>query len=78
MSIHIGGAVYSLKSDSIIKFSWRTHARYIMRKCFNPNNCKFREEKPLQPEVIKYIRQNKNKLDPWFRKEAIKRGVIKE
>jgi hypothetical protein len=33
---------------------------------------------PLQPEVIKYINVNKNKLNPWFYNEAKRRGVIKE
>jgi hypothetical protein len=33
---------------------------------------------PLQPEVIKYINENKNKLNPWFYNEAKRRGVIKE
>lgn len=37
-----------------------------------------RTVKPLQPKVAKYINENKSELNPWFYKEAIKRGVIKE
>ena len=33
---------------------------------------------PLQPEVIEYIKKNKGKINPWFREEAIRRGVIKK
>lgn len=33
--------------------------------------------KPLQPEVIQYINDNKKDLHPWFYNEAKKRGVIK-
>jgi hypothetical protein len=31
---------------------------------------------PLQPEVIYYIRTHADKIDPWFRREAITRGVF--
>lgn len=33
---------------------------------------------PLQPEVVTYIKTNKDKINPWFRNEAIKRGILKE
>jgi len=72
------GAVYIGNSGKIVMYTTNGHARYVWAKCDNPAKCIFREEKPLQPEVIRYIKANKNKLDPWFRKEAIKRGVIKE
>ena len=32
---------------------------------------------PLQPEVINYIINNKDKLTPWFRYEAVRRGILK-
>jgi hypothetical protein len=32
---------------------------------------------PLQPEVINFINNNKDKLNSWFRNEAIRRGVLK-
>ena len=31
---------------------------------------------PLQPEVIKYINNNIEKLSPWFRDEAKRRGIL--
>ncbi len=31
---------------------------------------------PLQPEVIKYIRLNGKKLNAWFYKEALMRGIV--
>ncbi|MBX9448838.1 MAG: hypothetical protein KL787_03605 [Taibaiella sp.] len=37
-----------------------------------------RRVNPLQPEVIKYINEHKRELHPWFYREAVKRGVIKE
>ena len=72
------GTVFTNNSDSIVMYSSRSHMRYLWKKCVNPKKCKYREQQPLQPEVIKYIKDNADKLDPWFRKEAIKRGVIKE
>jgi len=35
-----------------------------------------RYENPLQPEVISFIRNNKDRLSPWFREEAKRRGII--
>lgn len=37
---------------------------------------KSRIANPLQPEVTNYINNNKNKLHPWFRDEAKRRGII--
>ncbi len=31
---------------------------------------------PLQPEVIQFIKSNKNLLHPWLREEAKKRGIL--
>lgn len=33
---------------------------------------------PLQPAVLKYIRENQEEIDPWFRNEAERRGILKE
>jgi hypothetical protein len=30
----------------------------------------------LQPSVISFIKRNENNLNPWFRSEAVKRGII--
>ena len=38
----------------------------------------YRIYQPLQPDVIVFINENKEKLHPWFYKEAVRRGVIKE
>lgn len=35
-----------------------------------------RYENPLQPEVITYIKNNKEKLNPWFKEEAKRRKII--
>ena len=43
---------------------------------FSGNSLYNQIENPLQPEVIKYIKENKNKLNPWFKAEAIRRGLI--
>jgi hypothetical protein len=53
-----------------------TPAKYWEFNC-DPKNCRSRYVKPLQPDVIAYIRKNKSKLNPWFYKEAVKRGVLK-
>jgi len=72
------GVVFTGKSDTVKKISSRTDVRYYtVRRCLDINNCPVRDAKPLQPEVIRYIRNNERKLDPWFRNEALKRGVIK-
>jgi hypothetical protein len=31
---------------------------------------------PMQPEVLSFIRKNKEKLNPWFKQEAIRRKII--
>lgn len=73
------GTVFKRNSDSIIMYSARDEYRYFMHSCVDPTvECPFRTVNPLQPEVIKYIKENRDKLDPWFRQEAIKRGVIDE
>ncbi len=35
-----------------------------------------RYEYPLQPEVIAYIKNNENNLNPWFKMEAKKKGIL--
>ena len=32
---------------------------------------------PLQPETISFIKERRNELNPWFRSEAIRRGILK-
>lgn len=43
---------------------------------FWTNDPKNRYGKPLQPEVILYIKNNSEKLSPWFLNEARERGVL--
>jgi len=72
------GVVFVGNSDTVFRYYSQSDARYFMRRCSpNVKNCPYREVNPLQPEVRKYIKQNKEKLDPWFRKEAQRKGVIK-
>ncbi len=74
----IWGLLYN-SQDSIVSFSSMGSMRYsYFVSIKDPEHSKNRKIKPLQPEVIQYIKENKDKLDPWFRKEAIKRGVINE
>lgn len=73
----ISGVVFKGYTDTLIYYATDGDAPYFYWYCGNQNDCPYRFGKPLQPEVIKYIRENKARIDPWFRKEAIKRGVIK-
>lgn len=70
------GAIFRGAKDSLAFYSSRGHASYFWFSCEDPKNCKERRVIPEQPEVVKYIKENKNKIDPWFLKEAIKRGII--
>lgn len=70
------GAIF--KSSQIIGYSSDYTAPYIYTDFKNNPNKDDRRIIPLQPEVIKYIKANKSSLAPWFRHEAIKRGVINE
>lgn len=78
MTLPTYGAVFKLP-DSLVEYSSRDNVRYFSHRCIDPaKGCNDRYINPLQPEVISYIKQNKAKINPWFRKEAIKRGVINE
>jgi hypothetical protein len=71
------GVVYRATYDTVIWYSSVETMRYFWKGCGIPN-CASRYVNPLQPEIVKYIIDNKNNIDPWFRKEAIKRGVIND
>jgi hypothetical protein len=77
-SLPLWGTVFYGNSDTIRMYASRSEIRYFMKECVDYANCNVRESKPLQPEVIKYIKSNSKNLDPWFKSEAIRRGVIKE
>jgi hypothetical protein len=65
------GAAFKGNKDSIIYFLSETT---ITR--FSKKGKTSRYDNPLQPEVIAFIKNNKDKLNPWFRKEAIRRKII--
>jgi hypothetical protein len=65
------GVGYKNGSDSILFYTSQTTMRYFWKKGETS-----RYAKPLQPEVIDYIRSNKDKLNHWFREEAIRKGII--
>jgi hypothetical protein len=70
---HDIGAAFFGKSDSIIY--------YVRRGTMNIHRAtgkRSRHQFPLQPEVLQYIKFNKNNIDPWFKEEAILRGIIKD
>ena len=74
---HLGfintGAVFKGNSDSILFFKNNTNADFYI----NYKMTDTREVYPLQPDVINFIKSNKDKLNPWFREEAKSRGIIK-
>ncbi|MBL7713341.1 MAG: hypothetical protein JNL13_12775 [Chitinophagaceae bacterium] len=69
------GCVFQVDNDSIIKFSGRTNARYFQFESEKPEASRF--QNLSHPDVINYINANKDKLNPWFREEAVIRGVIR-
>jgi hypothetical protein len=70
------GVAYNIENDSLIYFLGAGVTKRFKVWC-DTIPCNNRLVLPLQPEVIAYIKKNRDKLDPWFRDEAIKRGVIK-
>jgi hypothetical protein len=66
------GVGYKKGSDSIIFYISETTMRYFWEK---GSSSKY--ENPLQPEVIVYIKSNKDKLNHWFREEARRKEIIK-
>ena len=67
------GAGYKKGSDSILYYTSSTTMHSFWEK-----GTYSRYDNPLQPEVIKYIKTNRDKLNPWFFKEAQVKGIIKE
>ena len=58
------------------KIIYSTNYTTVPRMSYLDSDSSFRAVKPLQPEVISYIKNNKDKLNPWFREEAKRRKVI--
>ena len=65
------GVAFKGNKDSAIYFLSESTAHR-----FFESGLKSRYANPLQPEVIAYIKNNKNNLNPWFRKEAERRKII--
>jgi len=74
------GCVFENRSnDEIVLVAGRGDARYWMKVCdSNGKNCTPFENDINVPEIQKYLISNKSKVDPWFYREAVKRGVINE
>lgn len=64
------GMQFDIKSNKVIGFIVG-HATF-----YQSGNPASRYENPLQPEVISFIKRNRDKLNPWFRKEAERRKVV--
>lgn len=73
------GVVFKAESNKTLCYTTTGGFKYLMNYCSKvpDEKCNLREVNPLQPEVINYIQTNKDKNNPWFRQEAIRRGVIK-
>lgn len=71
------GCVFIGESDKIIKIASIGDIRYNSFDCHETSTCPDMYELVNISDVKKYLTKHKNKLDPWFRQEAIKRGVIK-
>ena len=65
------GVGYRKGSDSILFYISGTTMRYFWETGANG-----RYANPLQPEVLSYIRQNRDRLHPWFREEAKRKGIL--
>jgi hypothetical protein len=77
--VSIWGIVYSKKDNKVMYYVKHTDfANYTKDSCVDGRPCPSRFINPLQPEVVKYINDNKAKLNPWFYREAKKRGVLKD
>jgi hypothetical protein len=75
----IWGMVYANKAGK--KVYYIAHGdvmNYMKDSCAPGRPCPSRFVNPLQPEVVRYINDNRKKLNPWFYREAKKRGVLKE
>lgn len=72
----IYSAAYKLGVDTPLYY-FTSDATFTVH-CLDTLHCDSRYVKPLQPEVIEYIRKNKEVIDPWLRAEAVKRGVIED
>lgn len=73
----IWGVVFVRGKDKILKLSSRSDVRYYGYECPDPKDCPGFEGYLDLKENVDFVKANKDKIDPWFRKEAIRRGIIK-
>jgi hypothetical protein len=75
----IWGMVYAHPTGKKLNYVVQSgNMNYMRDSCAPKGPCRSRFVNPLQPEVVKYINDNKAKLNPWFYNEAKKRGVLKD
>lgn len=73
------GTVFIGNSDVISMYiPGGVDMQYIWVHCPDKNDCTDRRAKPLQPEVKRYIQENKTKINSWFKDQALKKGVFKK
>jgi len=65
------GMGYKTGSDSILYYISSSTLQYFWEK--GPGS---RYENPLQPDVLRFIQTNNEKLNPWFREAARQRRII--
>lgn len=68
------GITIQISNDSVFSFADKS-TQLLVWSGENPSS---RLYNPLQPEVINYIKTNRARINPWFRKEAIRRGVLSD
>lgn len=71
--IDSGVAFKGDESDEVIYHTTDGTVAWI---AVDKNSLMSRYANPLQPDVLKFIRENKEKLHPWFLEEAVNRQII--
>lgn len=72
------GCVYIGKSEKIREITSTRYYRYTGVVCEDTANCPDLFDDIDMLRLTQFVNLHKDKLAPWFRKEAIQRGVIKE
>ncbi|MBS1586158.1 MAG: hypothetical protein JSS82_11510 [Bacteroidetes bacterium] len=73
----VDGILFMGNSDSIVAYAgYNVNGYYWFRD--STKNSANRYINAQQPEVVAYISANRELINPWFKAEAIKRGVLKE
>jgi hypothetical protein len=71
----------SCLTNGIVFAKQPNRVKYAMTSCnfsfdvdVNPSGRDF--VGPIRPQLVEFIKQNANKLDPWFQNEAINRKIL--